>query len=138
MSIPAASGSSTTALHSRFSRLFAIVFSLCGERGPRRETLQSPNRDRCCCQHTSSLTCPLPQTHAFRRASQSTTLRAVACRILTRHYHRSKQVPSAPSGQSPVNCLSECGPGHSLSIRTVRNHGQGEHSCFPVRDLGPR
>src|SRR6202051_1821539 len=71
MSIHAASGSSTTALHSRLSRFFAIVFSLCEERGPRRETLQSPNRDRCCCQQPSSLTCPLPRTHAFRRASQA-------------------------------------------------------------------
>src|ERR1700694_5701948 len=98
MSIPAASGSSTTALHPHFSHFFAIVFSLCGERGPRRETLQSPNRDRCCCQQMSSLPCPLPRTHAYRRASESTIDDfgpQLAASSSTPH-HRSNQVPSVP------------------------------------------
>src|ERR1700693_707244 len=42
-----------------------------GERGPRRESLQSPDRDRCTAPQTSSLTYPLPQTHASRRAHQA-------------------------------------------------------------------
>jgi hypothetical protein len=78
-SIPAAFGSNRTGLHDRFSRLLAIALSLCGERGLRCETLQSPNRDRCRCRQTSSLICPLPQTHAFRRAyKHQCRLRAVA------------------------------------------------------------
>ncbi len=42
-----------------------------GERGPRRESLQSPDRDRCAAPQTSSLTYPQPQTHAYRRAHQA-------------------------------------------------------------------
>ena len=42
-----------------------------GERGPRRESLQSPDRDRCTAPQTSSLTYPQPQTHACGRAYQA-------------------------------------------------------------------
>src|SRR5579864_3592291 len=55
----------TIDLRSRFSPRFAMVFVLvAGERGPSRESLQSPDRDRCTAPKTSSLTYPLPQTHA--------------------------------------------------------------------------
>src|SRR5271166_2958316 len=56
----------------------SLLSSLChglllvaGERGPRRESLQSPDRDRCTAPQTSSLTYPQPQTHAWGRAYQA-------------------------------------------------------------------
>src|SRR5271157_860809 len=66
------SGSNITDLRSRFSPCFAIVVSLiAGERGPRCESLQSPDRDRCTAPQTSSLTYPQPQIHACGRAYQA-------------------------------------------------------------------
>jgi hypothetical protein len=85
----------------------AIIVSLCaGERGPRRESLQSPNRDRCARLQASSLTCPLPQTHAFRRAHQAPM--PTSGRSLSRLQQTSsslKRVPSVPVGARPSQLL---------------------------------
>ena len=68
-----------------------------GERGPRRESLQSPDRDRCTAPQTSSLTYPLSQTHASRRAHQAPMpTSGRSCHRLQPTYHRSPQVPYVP------------------------------------------
>ena len=75
MSIPQRSAPTAPIYEPVFSFCLAIIVSLCaGERGPRRESLQSPNRDRCTLLQVSSLTCPPPRTHAFRRARQAPML----------------------------------------------------------------
>jgi hypothetical protein len=107
MSIPAAFGSNSADLRTACSFRLAIIVSLCaGERGPRRESLQSPNRDRCARLQASSLTCPPPQTHAFRRAHPApmpTSGRSLP--RLQHTHHRSTEFLPSLSGRSPVNCF---------------------------------
>src|SRR5260370_25368564 len=53
------------------SSLRHSLLLVAGERGPRCESLQSPDRDRGIAPKTASLTYPQPQTHAFGRAYQA-------------------------------------------------------------------
>jgi hypothetical protein len=91
---------------SRFSPRFSHGrLLITGECGPRCDSLQSPHRDRCPLLQTSSLNCPLPQTHALQRARKAPM--SVSGRSLPPSPAPISSLrtmfPTSLSGQSPVS-----------------------------------
>jgi hypothetical protein len=115
----------------------------------RRESLQSPDRDRCPAPQTSSLTNPQPQTMLRDGLiKQQWRLRAVVCCSLQHTYHRSTQVRSVPilngvqsrcfeeimnrSPRSPV-----CGQCLGFLLRHLSRSDEGRNSEVAFRKVGP-
>src|SRR5271165_3908716 len=80
------SGSNITDLRSRFSPCFAIVVSLiAGERGPRCESLQSPDRDRCTAPQTGLAFQPLPSSAVWKISRRYLQLHKIQSIALANH-----------------------------------------------------
>jgi hypothetical protein len=94
--------------------------------------LQSPHRDRCTLLQTSSLNCPLPQTHALQRARKAPM--SVSGRSLPPSPAPISSLrtmfPTSPSGRSPVSRFA--GSAVARCLKLVGAEAQIAHLLEPI------